>query len=282
MTVAGDWLETERAETERRLALAVPKEDAPPASLHRAMRYSLLGGGKRLRPLLCLAAARAVAGEAVEAAWAPACAVELVHTYSLIHDDLPALDNDDLRRGRPTCHKQFGEALAILAGDALLTLAFERLAAGGTAAMVAELARAAGTPGGMVAGQVMDVEAERDRMDIAAVECIHRAKTAALIRASVRLGGMAAGASEPQLAELGRYGAAVGLAFQINDDLLDISATSLALGKTAGKDEAQRKATYPAAAGAAEAQARAQALTQEALAALAGWGASAEQLRQLA
>ncbi|MGH9392639.1 MAG: polyprenyl synthetase family protein [Terriglobales bacterium] len=276
------WMESERAEVERRLAAAVPDEQVAPRNLHRAMRYSLLGGGKRLRPLLVRAAAMAAGGAECAAAWDAALAVEMVHTYSLIHDDLPALDNDDLRRGQPSCHKVFGEAMAILAGDALLTLAFERLAASGSAGMVAELARAAGTPLGMVAGQVMDVEAERGGAGVAEVERIHRAKTAALIGASVVLGGMAAAASAAQLAQLERFGAALGLAFQIRDDLLDRSSTSTELGKTAGKDEAQLKLTYPAVAGIARAQARAAELRAEALGALAGWSATADALRQLA
>ena len=280
----GDWAAAERAELERRLAQAVPAADQPPQSLHRAMRYSLLGGGKRLRPLLCRAAAYAVAGDDLDTAWAPACAVEMVHTYSLIHDDLPALDNDDLRRGRPTCHKQFGEAMAILAGDALLTLAFGQLAASGTqaGAMVGLLAEAAGTPAGMVAGQVADLEAERTQADASAVAFIHRRKTAALIRASVQLGGMAASASAAQLAALAQFGGAMGLAFQIVDDLLDLTASSRELGKTAGKDEAQRKATYPAVAGRGAAQLECRRLEQEALAALAAWDPAAERLRSLA
>jgi len=276
------WRDDQRRELELRLAAAVPPEEAAPRNLHRAMRYSLLGGGKRLRPLLVRAAALAVAGSECEAAWAPAVAVECIHAYSLIHDDLPALDNDDLRRGRPSCHKVFGEAMAILAGDALQTLAFSCLAGAGSAAMAAELARAVGTPAGMVAGQVMDMEAVRGAAGLPEVESIHRAKTAALIRASVVLGGLAAGASAGQLAELGRFGAAVGLAFQIRDDLLDISSTSAQLGKTAGKDEAQRKLTYPAVAGVDAARARAAALRQEAGALLADWSACADPLRSLA
>ncbi|HUX66077.1 MAG TPA: farnesyl diphosphate synthase [Terriglobales bacterium] len=281
---AAEWMEAERAELERRLAQAVPGELEPPPSLHRALRYSLLDGGKRLRPLLCRAAALAVAGQPVEAAWAPACAVEMVHTYSLIHDDLPALDNDDLRRGRPTCHKQFGEALAILAGDALLTLAFGQLAAAGSAAaaMVALLAEAAGTPAGMVAGQVADLEAERAATSAAAVAFIHRRKTAALLRASVLLGGLAAAASAAQLAALAQFGESLGLAFQIVDDLLDLTASSRELGKTAGKDEVQRKATYPAVAGRAAAEWEARRLQQQALDALAPWGPAADRLRALA
>lgn len=274
-----DWIGAERAEVERRLAAAVPGEDEAPATLHRAMRYSLLGGGKRLRPLLCRAAARAVAGDNVEAAWGPACAVELIHTYSLIHDDLPALDNDDLRRGRATSHKVFGEALAILAGDALLTLAFEHLE---SVAMVRTLAQAAGTPRGMVAGQVADLEALRGAAGADAVRSIHLYKTAALIRAAVVLGGLAADAAPEQLAALARFGDAIGLAFQIVDDLLDLTGTATTLGKTAGKDESQAKATYPAAVGQAAAEQAARRLAHQAGTALDGWGPEAERLRALA
>ncbi|HWG38449.1 MAG TPA: farnesyl diphosphate synthase [Terriglobales bacterium] len=276
------WTEDQRAELESRLAAAVPAAETEPKTLHRAIRYSLLGGGKRLRPLLVRAAALAVAGRDCAAAWAPAVAVECIHAYSLIHDDLPALDDDDLRRGRPSCHKVFGEAVAILAGDALQTLAFARLADTGSAAMVAELARAIGTPAGMVAGQVMDLEAVRGTAGLNQVEKIHRAKTAALIRACAVLGGIAAGANPGQIEQLGSFGATVGLAFQIRDDLLDISSTSAQLGKTAGKDEAQRKLTYPAVAGLEAARARATALRAEALAELAPWNASADPLRALA
>ncbi|MGH9474699.1 MAG: polyprenyl synthetase family protein [Terriglobales bacterium] len=280
--MAGDWQDEERAECERRLEAAIPAANKEPRRLHAAMRHSLLGGGKRLRPLLCRAAARAVAGADCEAAWVPSVAVELVHTYSLIHDDLPALDNDDLRRGRPTCHVVYGEALAILAGDALLTRAFGALAeAPHAGAMSALLAEAAGTPAGMVAGQVADLEAGADS-SLEVVRSIHQRKTAALLRASVLLGGWAAGATEAQREALGRYGASVGLAFQIADDLLDASASSAELGKTAGKDAAQAKATWPAAVGAEAAAAAAATLIAASEAALAGWGEAAQRLRALA
>ncbi|MGN6593540.1 MAG: polyprenyl synthetase family protein [Terriglobales bacterium] len=277
-----DWQAAERAAVEIRLAAAVPAADIPPVRLHQAMRHSLLGGGKRLRPLLCRAAARAVLGDDCEAAWTPALAVELVHTYSLIHDDLPALDNDDLRRGRPTCHKLYGEAMAILAGDALLTRAFELLAGAPQAgAMVGLLAQAAGTPAGMVAGQVADMEGAQGAA-LEAVRWIHERKTAALLRASVLLGGMAANAGAEQMEALAQFGHSAGLAFQIADDLLDRSASSAELGKTAGKDAAQAKATYPGVLGAAGARAEAQRRVDEAEAALAGWGPAAERLRALA
>ena len=230
-----------------------PKETAPPATIHKAMRYSLFAGGKRIRPVLCMAAAEAVADFApgVEDV---ACALELVHTYSLIHDDLPALDNDDLRRGRPTCHKVFGDAMAILAGDALLTLAFQALAQlGGTPdrkmRLVEELAVAAGTVRGMIGGQVEDIEGEGKRPTAPLLESIHHAKTGALLRASLRMGAIQAGAGEDQLRALSDYGTHVGLAFQIVDDLLDIEQSSENLGKTAGKDAAQKKITFPAVYG---------------------------------
>ncbi|MGH9483818.1 MAG: polyprenyl synthetase family protein, partial [Terriglobales bacterium] len=258
-----------------------------PQRLHAAMRHSLLGGGKRLRPLLCRAAARAVVSAQektldCEAAWTPAVAVELVHAYSLIHDDLPALDNDQLRRGRPTCHVVYGEAMAILAGDALLTRAFGVLAAAPqAAAMVALLAEAAGTPAGMVAGQVADMETH-SHAALSEVRWIHERKTAALLRASVVLGARAAGANAAQNKALERYGKAIGLAFQITDDVLDAGATSAELGKTAGKDAAQDKATWVAAAGIQAAARTATSLTGEAEAALSGFGASAQHLVALA
>ncbi len=280
--MSSTWIEPERSECERRLQAAVPAASEAPQRLHQAMRHSLLGGGKRLRPLLCRAAARAIVGSDCELAWTPAVAVELVHTYSLIHDDLPALDNDELRRGQPTCHVVFGEALAILAGDALLTRAFAVLAAAPeAAAMVAVLAAAAGTPGGMVAGQVADMEARRDA-PLAAVRAIHERKTAALLRASLVLGARAAGAGAAQQEALGRCGAALGLAFQIADDVLDASASSAELGKTAGKDAAQNKATWVAAVGLEAACRTAADLTAEAEAALAGFGPAADHLRDLA
>ena len=298
-----DWMAEEKAAVERRLAQAAPAENTPPEPLHRALRYSLLAGGKRLRPLLCRAAARAIAGPqnetGVDAAWTPALAVEMIHTYSLIHDDLPALDNDALRRGRPTCHVVFGEAMAILAGDALLTLAFEQLAATPVAppvivAMLRTLARAAGTPAGMVAGQVADLEAAAPALSPAAslagnraltletVRAIHTRKTAALIAASVVLGGLAAQASTAQLQVLEQFGTAIGLAFQIVDDLLDLTGSDAQLGKTAGKDAAQAKATYPAAVGAAAAHAEAQRLERQARELIAGWGEPAARLQALA
>ncbi len=276
------WLGRARGSVEHGLDQALPAEDEEPRTLHAAMRYSVLGRGKRLRPLLCLAAERAVAGSEAgrnDHALGAACAVEMVHAYSLIHDDLPALDNDDLRRGRPTCHKVFGEAIAILAGDALLTLAFAQLQQPGMARI---LALAAGTPSGMVAGQVADLEANRASADADIVRRIHLAKTAALIRASVELGAMAARADAGQLAPLRAFGEAIGLAFQITDDLLDRSGSTAELGKTAGKDESQSKATFPAAVGTAAAEAEAGRLLRAALAALDRLPSGADPLRALA
>jgi len=249
-----DYVAEQQRLVDRELNRLIPSEQTPPEVIHRAMRYSLFAGGKRIRPILCLAAAGTVSDNAPGALVA-ACALECIHTYSLIHDDLPALDNDDLRRGRPTCHKQFGEAIAILAGDALLTLAFQVLAqidslsAVRRARLIAELAGAAGTVGGMIAGQVADLEGEGQQPTAALLETIHRAKTGALLRASVRMGAICAGAGKAQLEALTRYGQHVGLAFQIVDDILDVEQSSAALGKTAGKDAQQRKITFPAVYG---------------------------------
>ncbi len=221
-------------------------DDAPPG-LVGAMRYSLMAGGKRFRPALALGACELLCGEDTPALPA-ACALEMVHTYSLIHDDLPAMDNDDLRRGKPTAHKQFDEATAILAGDALLTLAFQTLAAAGNSAMVCELAAAAGAAG-MVGGQFLDMGAEGQAAPLAALEEIHARKTGALITASVRLGALFGGASEDALRDLTRYGQQLGLLFQITDDILDVVGDSAALGKSVGKDLRSEKATYPAVVG---------------------------------
>jgi len=260
----------------------VPPESTPPESIHKAMRYSLFAGGKRIRPVLCIAAAHAAVGHEVAGVVPVACSLELIHTYSLIHDDLPALDNDDLRRGRPTCHKVFGEAMAILAGDALLTFAFEVLARQGNAKLVEELASAAGTVGGMIAGQVHDIEGEHLAPSAALLEQIHRAKTGALLKASVRMGGLLANASERKLAALSRYGSHIGLAFQIVDDILDVVQSSEALGKTAGKDAAQHKITFPAVYGLEESRKMAELERQRAHEALSEFGDSAQRLRELA
>ena len=260
----------------------MPLESVEPVSIHKAMRYSLFAGGKRIRPVLCLEAARAVAGSDPEGIAEVACPLEMIHTYSLIHDDLPALDNDDLRRGRPTSHKVFGEAMAILAGDALLTYAFDVLARAGHARLVGELARASGTLRGMIAGQVHDIEGEHQTPTAELLDRIHRAKTGALLKVSVRMGAIYAGADEAQLDALSRYGEHIGLAFQIVDDILDVVQDSAALGKTAGKDAAQGKITFPAVYGLEESRRMAEAERVNARAALNGFGESAERLREFA
>jgi geranylgeranyl diphosphate synthase type II len=249
------------------------------------MRYSVFAGGKRVRPILCLESARIFAPEPA-AAVPVGCALEFIHTYSLIHDDLPALDNDDLRRGQPTCHKQFGEAIAILAGDALLTLAFQTLAEAPVeparrVEILSEVARAAGTVDGMVGGQVADLEAEGRLPDAAALEYIHRSKTAALIRASVVSGALAGGAEANDVARLREFGATVGLLFQVVDDILDVEESSAALGKTAGKDQAQKKLTYPALYGLEKSRQIADELAARARASLEPFGERAARLREL-
>ncbi len=280
------FFEEDRKAVDSALDRLLPPESAPPASIHRAVRYSVFAGGKRLRPVLCLEAARIFDAD-ITPALHPACAMEFIHTYSLIHDDLPALDNDDLRRGKPTCHRQFGEATAILAGDALLTLAFETLGATPVAperrvAMVSEVARSAGTVNGMVGGQVADLEAEGKDVAPAMLEYIHRSKTAALIRASVVSGALCAGAGEADVARLRRFGEQIGWAFQVVDDILDVEESSAALGKTAGKDQAQRKATYPAVYGLDKSRAIAHELAEKAVAELSAYGERASRLRELA
>ena len=265
----------------------VPEESEDPGVIHRAMRYSLFAGGKRIRPILAIAAAHAVS-ESPEGIENAAATLELIHTYSLIHDDLPALDNDDLRRGRLTCHKVFGEAMAILAGDALLTLAFEVLSRiRGVSAecivrLVQELAKASGTVGGMIGGQVNDLEGEGKAPTAALLNSIHRAKTGALLRASVRMGAIYARASEGELRALSSFGEHAGLAFQIVDDLLDVESPSEALGKTAGKDQAQHKITFPAVYGLSRSREMAEEERQMAHAALHSFGSRGERLRQIA
>lgn len=264
----------------------VPRESTRPESIHKAMRYSLFAGGKRIRPLLCLAAAEAVSDSPIGIE-SCAATLELIHTYSLIHDDLPALDNDDLRRGVPTCHKVFGDAIAILAGDALLTLAFQVLAqmdcpAERKAALIAELATASGTVGGMIGGQVCDLEGEAQQPDAALLETIHRAKTGALLRASLRMGAIYAGADDEQLGALSCYGEHVGLAFQIIDDLLDVEQSSETLGKTAGKDAQQQKITFPAVYGLDRSREMAEEERMAAHLALKPFDERAERLREIA
>ncbi len=280
-----EYLRGQRERVNRELDSVLPPADEPPGTIHAAMRHSVFAGGKRIRPILAIAAADACGGS--PGAMRAACALECVHTYSLIHDDLPALDNDDLRRGQPTCHKAYGEALAILAGDALLTLAFRILAevdlpAGTRARLVGELSAAGGSQDGMIGGQVADLEAEGREPSADALEYIHRAKTAALIRASVRFGGICAGAGPRRLAALGEFGSRIGLAFQIVDDVLDVVASSEDLGKTAGKDSVQDKATYPALYGIDASKDLAQRCLQEALSALECFGEAARELRDIA
>ncbi|MBJ6800651.1 polyprenyl synthetase family protein [Geomonas propionica] len=265
----------------------LPDAEELPASLHGAMRYSVFAGGKRVRPVLMLAASEAVGGSA-DAVMPAACAMEMIHTYSLIHDDLPAMDNDDFRRGNPTNHKVYGEATAILAGDALLTEAFILLSngAGGDPAarlkVIQEIAVASGSRG-MVGGQVVDMESEgRHDVDIATLSYIHTHKTGALIRASVRCGAILGAASEEQFKALTRYADAIGLAFQIADDILDVEGTTEELGKDAGSDQARGKATYPALMGLEASKARAHELVEIALDALATFDERAEPLRAIA
>ncbi|HEX5305322.1 MAG TPA: farnesyl diphosphate synthase [Dyella sp.] len=270
---------------DRALADALPAEHAPPTDLHRAMRYAVLGGGKRLRPLLVHAAGRAL-GTEHDALDMPACAVELIHAYSLVHDDLPAMDNDDMRRGRPTCHIVFGEAMAILAGDALQALAFELLAQAPVdpatgMAMQRVLGRACGAEG-MAGGQALDLAGVGRTLSLAELEHMHACKTGALIRASVQLGAMVAGADSGTLDALDRYARAVGLAFQVRDDILDVEGESAVIGKTAGKDAAADKPTFPSILGLDASRARLAQLTDEALAALGPLDAPHSPLRELA
>ena len=280
------FFEDDRIAVDAALERLLPQESTRPASIHQAMRYSVFAGGKRIRPILCLETARIFAPD-VTSALHPACAIEMIHTYSLIHDDLPALDNDDLRRGKPTCHKKFGEATAILAGDALLTLAFETIAATPVApaqcvAIVKEVASAAGTINGMVGGQVADLEAEGHVVDPEMLEYIHRSKTAALIRAAVTAGALCAGASDDDVVRLRRFGETIGWAFQVTDDILDVEESSAALGKTAGKDMAQQKATYPAIHGLQRSHEIANELASKAVAELAPYREAASRLKEIA
>src|SRR5260370_15454403 len=280
------FFEEDRMAVDAALARLLPAETAPPSSIHTAMRYSVFAGGKRIRPILCLETARIFASD-VTPALHPACAIEMIHTYSLIHDDLPALDNDDLRRVKPTCHKKFGEAIAILAGDALLTLAFETIgatpvAASRSVAMMTVVAGAAGTVNGMVGGQVADLEAEGKSIGPEMLEYIHRSKTAALIRASVAAGALCAGASVEDVARMRRFGESIGGLFQVTDDILDVEESSAALGKTAGKDLAQQKATYPAIHGLPRSHEIANELASKAIAELEPYGEKASRLREIA
>ncbi len=281
------YLLTRQKLIDRALDQYLPKANTKPATLHRAMRYSLFAGGKRLRPILCLAAAEACRGK-TQAALPLACALECIHTYSLVHDDLPSMDNDDFRRGRPTCHKVFGEGIAILAGDALLTIAFEIVSRAkpkrryDMSMLLREIAVAAGSQK-LIAGQVADLEAEGKRVKRDQLRFIHENKTAAILRSSVRLGAMSADADARKLAAITRFGQRLGLAFQIIDDILDVTQTSEILGKSAGKDVAAKKATYPAVIGLEQSRAEARRLTREAHNALSSFRSdAAEPLHALA
>jgi geranylgeranyl diphosphate synthase, type II len=280
-------LEQGRALADAALDRLIPLETQEPVSIHKAMRHSVFAGGKRLRPVLCMEAGRMSAGSLPDKIDELGAALEMLHTYSLIHDDLPALDNDDLRRGRPTCHKVFGEAIAILAGDALQTQAYEvlsRLACPAEARVriIEEIARGTGTIDGMIGGQVVDLEAERTQPTPQMLEYIHRSKTAALITASVVSGGLYAGAKDTDVKKLRAFGQSVGLAFQITDDVLDVTQTSEQLGKTAGKDTAAQKATYPALFGIDESLRKADFLIDAALKELDSFGDRAVTLKELA
>ncbi len=280
------YLDRRTADVNRALDRFLPKEFAKPRTIHRAMRYSLFAGGKRMRPALVLAAAEACGGTTA-AALPAACAVECIHTYSLIHDDLPAMDNDDFRRGKPTSHKVFGDGIAILAGDALLTQAFEILAqTKATArfphsALVLDLARASGSLQ-LIAGQVADLEGEGKAISLPQLRYIHERKTSALLCCSSRLGGMSANCTPAQLRALTNFGYHVGLAFQVIDDILDITQTTAQLGKTAGKDVAAQKSTYPRLVGLEKSRKIAAQLTEKAFAALRPFKGKAVALEAIA
>jgi len=262
------YLRTRQKEIDRALDRYLPKANTKPATLHKAMRYSLFAGGKRLRPILCLAAAEACGGN-INGARPLACAVECIHTYSLVHDDLPSMDNDDFRRGRPTCHRVFGDGIAVLAGDALLTLAFEIVSTAkpapryGIPILLREIAVAAGSQR-LIAGQVADLEAEGKRVKRDQLLFIHQNKTAAMLKSSVRLGAMSANADARKLSAITHFGERLGLAFQVIDDILDVTQSTEILGKSAGKDVAAKKATYPAVIGLDKSRTEAQRLTREA------------------
>ena len=279
MTVK-DFLTEKSAKTEAALDQYLAAWDKTPDSLMDAMRYSLFAGGKRLRPALVLGASEVISGDDTPGLPA-ACALEMIHTYSLIHDDLPAMDDDDLRRGKPTSHKVYGEATAILAGDALLTMAFEVAAQSGDLRVIHEIAQAAGVQG-MVGGQQLDMDGEDQALDLDGLRRIHAFKTGALIRVSIRCGAILGGAEDAQIDALTRYGEAIGLAFQIADDILDVVGTEEALGKPIGSDEGNQKSTYPALLGLDGARKMAQETVDTALEALTPFGEEADIFRDLA
>ena len=282
-----NYLAEKRKLVDRTLEKLLPPENEMPAVIHKAMRHSVFAGGKRLRPILVFASGECLGGSQ-DTLLHLGAAIEMLHTYSLIHDDLPSLDNDDLRRGVPTCHKVFGEAMAILAGDALMTRCYETLTElpGVTDAVrvriIGELARATGTVRGMIGGQVADLESEGKPVDAAALEYIHHSKTGALLSACVRTGALAAGSSDAQLETMTNFGNKLGLVFQIVDDILDVTASSETLGKTAGKDEKAQKATYPALYGIEVSRQKARELVDGALSDIGGFGVEADTLRELA
>jgi len=286
------YLSEQRLRVDAELNRLVPGAEVYPPSIHQAMRHSVFAGGKRLRPILCVESGRLFGGNE-ESLLRLGSALELIHTYSLVHDDLPAIDNDDLRRGKPTCHRAFGEATAILAGDALLTLAFEVLSMPGPNGVGAhedarklrviyEVSRAIGTRDGMVGGQVVDIEATGEKAGSATLDYIHSSKTGALIRAAVRSGAIQANAPEADLARVTVYAEKVGLAFQIADDLLDVQGSSESLGKTPGKDGRENKLTYPALHGMEESARVAKQLVREGIDALESFGAQTQRLREIA
>lgn len=283
------YLEEKKTKIDRALDSFLPEENDFLQSLHKAMRYSVFAGGKRLRPIFTLASAEA-AGGCDEDVLPAACAIELIHTYSLIHDDLPSMDDDDLRRGKPTCHKVFGEAIAILAGDALLTLAFgilaqlpakNKIGAQNALLIIKEIARAAGSMG-MVGGQVVDIESQEKKVEFPVLEYIHIHKTGALILTSIRAGVILSRAGDRELEALTRYGEAVGLAFQITDDILDVEGDRERMGKEVGMDAVRRKVTYPSVIGIEESKKRVKELTEMALSSISGLGNCAEPLRLIA
>ena len=282
-----NYLAETRKLVDQALEKLLPPESETPAIIHRAMRHSIFAGGKRLRPVLVLATGECLGG-CRDTLLHLGAAIEMMHTYSLIHDDLPALDNDDLRRGVPTCHKVFGEAMAILAGDALMTRCYQALTElpGVTDAVrvriIGELAYATGTVRGMIGGQVADIESEGKPADVLTLEYIHHSKTGALLSACVRTGALAAGSGDAELETMTRFGKKLGLVFQIVDDILDVTASSETLGKTAGKDEKAKKATYPALYGIDASRQKARDLVDGALSDISGFGAEAETLRELA
>src|SRR5437870_2057111 len=284
---AREFLTSCRALVDSQLDLLIPKESDEPQRVHSAIRWSVFAGGKRFRPSLLLATGQTF-GASVEDLIRTACALEMIHTYSLIHDDLPSMDDDDLRRGQPTCHIKFGEATAILAGDALQTLAFQtvsdddRLKADLRVRLISEIAGAAGTPAGMVAGQARDLEAQSKQVTAAELEGIHHQKTGALIRAAARCGAMIAAANESELEAITGYATHLGLLFQITDDLLDVTATAESLGKTPGKDARSRKATYPSLYGIEATRTQLEAVHQSACAALDSIGRPTNILRSIA